>query len=50
MLNLVNINDYDLSKVGNRIRYQRELLKNKNGKPITQENLAKNMSENGEAA
>ena len=43
MLNLVNINDYDLSKVGNRIRYQRELLKNKNGKPITQENLAEKL-------
>ena len=40
---MLNIDNYDLSKVGDRIRCQRELLKNKNGKPMTQENLAENL-------
>lgn len=44
MLNLINISNYDLSKVGDRIKYERELITNKNGKSLTQEDLAKKLN------
>lgn len=44
VLNLININSYDLSKVGDRIKYERELITNKNGKSLTQEDLAKKLN------